>query len=193
MEAAPLGRFWFQFAGLMAVLLLLYKHFVHAPGHRPRAHGPMVALATAILFAPIVWAAAGRAGRIMCVTVDCRGGCCHLFDPLLLHRPRPAGICDECAARCLDNIKAAVSLVMIHPVFPANGKAARQLLRDEENLPLDKIFGHVDVYPIARILSLPMTFSTAPRPVVRAWLHGSFARRCEFRHLRGHSAPQRSC
>jgi len=82
----------------MAVLLLLYKHSFM---RQDIAHVHMDRWwrwRTAILFAPIVWPRAGRAGRIMCVTVIAVAGVVTYFDPLLLHRQDPAGICDECAA-----------------------------------------------------------------------------------------------
>jgi hypothetical protein len=175
-------------AGVAGVLLLLYKHsFMRQDIHH--AHmGPMVATATGILFAPFVWRAAGQRIGLAAVVTTCIAAA---FTWNLVSAYTGEEMLSVVARRTGENVAAATRLLTDPGRLRREWQVARQNLRDENPLPVEKIAGAVDVYPHRQDVVFAYDLHYKPRPVVSSLVATSpVLAEVNAAHLRGPDAPR---
>lgn len=178
-------------AGTAGVLLLLYKHSFVRQDIMHAHIGPLVALATAILYAPLLWPLAGQAVRGAIAVVI---GLAAAVAWSILSSYTGAGLpgyAVQVANTFAGNLSAAASPLTDPGRLRREWESARRQLRDDNPLPLAKIHGTVDVYPHRQDVVFAYGLDYQPRPVVSSLVATSpVLAEVNARHLRGPSAPQ---
>ncbi len=178
-------------AGVAAALLLLYKHSFMRQDKVHTQMAPLVALATILLYAPLVWRMANQRMQAACLIVISLSGTVaysilwKYTGSTLLDAPR------EAMQQCEQNFSAAMGSLTDHTRLRREWEAERMRLREEKPLPLDKIFGTVDVYPHRQDIVFAYDLKYKPRPVVSSLVATSpILADVNARHLRGPNAPE---
>jgi hypothetical protein len=178
-------------AGTAGVLLLLYKHSFVRQDIMHAHIGPLVALATAILYAPLLWPLAGQAVRGAIAVVV---GLAAAVGWSILSSYTGAGLpgyAVEVASGFAGNLSAAASPLIDTGRLRREWEAAQRKLRDDNPLPLAKIHGTVDVYPHRQDVVFAYGLDYHPRPVVSSLVATApVLAEVNARHLRGPAAPQ---
>ncbi len=178
-------------AGTGGILLMLYKHSFVRPDLTHAHIGPLVALATGILYAPLLWP---LAGPVMRGAIAVMIGLAATLATSILSSYTPQGLpgyAVEVADRFAGNLSAAASLLIDPGRLRREWEAARRKLRDDNFLPLAKIHGTVNVYPHRQDVVFAYALDYQPRPVVSSVMATSpELAEANARHLRAAGAPQ---
>lgn len=182
--ALPLGA-------LLVIALLLYKHSFIRQDFAHATIGPMVMLAAAILFCPVVWEVGGRIRRAACivaVTLAAVVSSSSLTGYRAANLPAYAG---QTAMDAIDQLGAAYEDVAHRGHLRSEWEAARAQLRFQNPLNVAEIHGAVDIYPHRQDVLFAYGLDYRPRPATQGLLATAPAlSERDAEHLASSEAPQ---